>query len=94
MRSAVRNPCIGMCGQKFCIRTTLEPGQYIAMPHEIPVAFVYGADHTILREVPIQGDLPDLGNHPYRVTISTEPVDPAARLELSVNLRFQSPLKK
>lgn len=91
---AVRNPCIGMCGRKFCIRTTLEPGQYIAMPHEIPVAFVYGADHKILREVPIHGDLPDLGNHPYRVTISTEPVDPAARLELSVNLRFQAPLKK
>jgi hypothetical protein len=90
----VRSPCIGMCGQKVCIRTTLEPGQYIAMPHEIPVAFVYGADHKILREVPIHGDLPDLGNHPYRVTISAEPIDPAARLELSVNLRFQAPLKK
>ena len=94
---AVRNPCIivegrGVGYRKICITTTLEPGQYIATPHVVPMAYVYNANHQVIREVPIR-DLPSLGPYSYTVKVSAEPVDSAARPEIRANLLFQAPRK-
>lgn len=92
---AIRNPRLVVNGdldKQICVPVTLEPGQYIATPHEIPVVCVYNANHQIIKEVPIR-DLPRLsGGGTFRVSVSCEPVDPKAKATVRLNLRFNNPI--
>jgi hypothetical protein len=79
--------------------TTLEPGQYLSIPHQFKMAYVYDANHQLLREVhirPVPG-IKDSANSKTKtigVSVSCEPVDPSLKSELRVNIRLQEPYFK
>jgi hypothetical protein len=76
---------------RLCFPVTLEPGQYLSMPHHIPVAYLYDSGHQLLKEIPLR-DLPDFSctrSQRLPVEISCEPAEPAGKSVVCVNLRFE-----
>jgi hypothetical protein len=76
--------------------TTLEPGQYLSIPHQFKMAYVYDANHKLLREVHTR-NIPDISNSKTKkvvVSVTCEPVDPSLKSELRVNIRLQEPYFK
>jgi hypothetical protein len=79
--------------------TTLEPGQYLSIPHQFKMAYVYDANHQLLREVHMRTipDIRDSANSKTKtigVGVACEPLDPSLRSELRVNMRLQEPYFK
>ena len=76
--------------------TTLEPGQYLSIPHQFKMAYVYDANHQLLKEVHTR-TIPDISNSKtrnVRVRVTCEPVKPELKSELRVNVRLQEPYFK
>lgn len=48
------------------VPVVLQPGQYLSTPHDMPMAFVYDANHEVVKEVPIR-NLPALPTGPLTV---------------------------
>jgi hypothetical protein len=70
------------------IPVTLEPGQYLATPHEFPRICLYGPDHTVMREIRVR-ELPRLPSHPFALSMTVTQCPSQSRLIL--NLRMQRP---
>ncbi len=75
-------------GGELRIPVTLEPGQYLATPHEYPRICLYRQDHTILREIRVR-ELPPLPARPFALGLHTRSGHPQAMPIL--NLRIQRP---
>ena len=99
--SGVKNPTLtvsygGKLDHSYQLKfpVTLEPGQYISLPHQFPVACVYDAKGQVLREVEFN-DMPtmDAGAKLVRARISCEPLVPGAKVDLHLNIRFQETIK-
>jgi hypothetical protein len=76
--------------------TTLQPGQYLSIPHQFKMAYVYDANHQLLKEVHLRY-IPDISNSKTRkimARISCEPTDANQPSELRVNIRLQEPYFK
>jgi hypothetical protein len=76
--------------------TVLEPGQYLSIPHQFKMAYVYNANHQLLKEVHTR-NIPDISNsktRKVRVRVSCEPVNPELKSELRANIRIQEPYFK
>jgi hypothetical protein len=59
----IRNPLFSINnGQHFMVPVELKPGEYLATPLNVPVAFVYNQKHEVIARVPIRyaNDLPDI----------------------------------
>ena len=70
---------------EVCVPVRLQPGQYIAVPHDMPMAYVYDGRHEVVDEIPIR-DLPKLPRGRMILTLKAErlPDDPGA---VVLNLR-------
>jgi len=102
-QGAVRNVRLAITfGEKMDRRyqlyfpTTLEPGQYLSLPHQFKMAYVYDANHQLLREVHTRSipDINDKKSRKIRVRVTCEPVNPELNSELRVNMRIQEPYFK
>lgn len=85
----VRDPILTVDGGALRLPVTLEPGQYLATPHEYPRLCLYGNDHTILREIRVR-ELLYLPSRPFSLGLCTGSGHPQAIPIL--NLRIQRPL--
>lgn len=65
------------------IPVTLEPGQYLATPHEYPRICLYGKNHAVLREIRVRELLP-LPSRPFRLSLDTGGGHPRSRAILNV----------
>lgn len=54
-----------------CVPVRLQPGQYIAVPHDMPMAYVYDDRHEVVDEIPIR-DLPKLPEGQITVTLTAD----------------------
>jgi len=77
----------GNLRRRIRVKTTLAPGEYVAIPHRVSVAVVYSARHELLREVDLE-DLPRASfakGDKVGVSFTSDNAEP---VPLRVNLRF------
>ena len=88
---AVRNIKVGINGREMVVPVTLNPGEYMSMPHLVPMFCIYNDNHELLYEKLIRGNIISVEKgSDAEVTVSCEPADPAASPELIVNVRGQN----
>ena len=88
---AVKNFKVSINNEIVEIPVTLQPGQYISIPHLLEIACVYDENHQVVREVYLHGNLPEVSKCPTAiVSLSCEPVDANASPEVILNVRFQN----
>ena len=93
---AIRNPqLVFNYGGEFRVSlpVVLNPGESIAVPHQIPVAYVYNANRRVIKEVPF-ADMPRIygGPQKLRVKVTCEPLVQSAHPQLAVNVSFMGTL--
>ena len=73
------------------IPCTLQPGQYLSIPHLLELACIYGPDHRVAGEVYLHGYIPKLEKgSEATVSLSCEPANPDASPEVILNVRCQN----
>jgi len=93
--SAIKNIQIAIGDLHLIIPAVLQPGEYLANPHKLHRAFVYGPDHHIRREVYLPQFnpywfLPEMEKgKEYDVSFSYEPVQADAKCRAILNLAVQ-----
>lgn len=95
---AVRDVCVRVDGKyAFSIPVTLEPGQYLSLAHDMPVAFVYDAMHELAGEVSVRGCLAGLHRiercRPCRIGVTARPLVPGSAVRAILNLRAHEQIK-
>jgi hypothetical protein len=89
---AVKNIKISVADKTVTIPATLAPGEYLANPHALHRAFVYGPDHHIRREIHIPQFnpywfLPEINKgEKTDISLTCEPADPDANCQVLLNL--------
>jgi hypothetical protein len=79
----------GGAGGVLHMPVRLEPGQYLATPHESPRLCLYDRDHNVLEEIRVR-ELPALPLRPFDLELRTGIYAPAC--SVMFNLRTQRPL--
>jgi hypothetical protein len=88
---AVKDFKVSINNQIVEIPVTLQPGQYISIPHLIEVACIYNDKHQVISEVYLHGYLPKVSKESTAtVSLSCQPVDVQLKPEVILNLRFQN----
>ncbi len=88
---AVQNFKVSVNGETVDIPCTLEPGEYISIPHINEIACIYNEKHQVIREIYLHGDLPKVRKGTtVKVSLSCEPVKAGASPEVILNLRYQN----
>jgi hypothetical protein len=88
---AVKNFKVSINNQIVEIPVTLQPGQYISIPHLIEVACIYNDKHQVINEVYLHGYLPKVSKgSTATVGLSFQPVDTQLKPEVILNLRCQN----
>ncbi len=81
----------------YTIPVVLEPGQYLSVAHDMPMAYVYNAAHEVVGEVPIRGCLTILTRvvrgRSCRIGIEAKPLVPGKTVKVVLNLRSQEQIK-
>jgi len=88
---AVKNVNVSANNETVEIPCTLEPGQYISIPHIDGIACVYNEKHQVIKEIYLHGDLPKIRKgSTAEIGISCEPVKAGTKSEVILNLRYQN----
>lgn len=88
---AVNNIQLSYNGYKISIPMTLHPGEYLSMPHLVPIICSYDKNHQLLEEKQIRGDIPSVENgETAKFTISCTPEKPGENPPLIMNVRCQN----
>jgi len=88
---AVKNFKVSINDKMIKIPVTLQPGQYISIPHLMEMACIYNKDHQVMEEVFLHGYLPKVKKgETATVSLSCEPVDKNANPEVIMNVRCQN----
>ncbi len=88
---AVRNFKVTVNDELVEIPATLQPGQYLTIPHLLEMVCIYNSDHKIDGEVFLHGYLPKVKKgETATVGLSCVPVDKNAKPEVIMNVRFQN----
>lgn len=90
----LRDPHVTLDGRfAFSIRATIEPGQYLSLAHDMPLAFLYNDAHEVVAEAPLvgrHGPLPRVPRgRPCRIGLRFTSAGPGCIL----NLRTQETIK-
>ena len=87
---AVKNFKVSVNNETVEIPCTLEPGQYVSIPHINEIAYVYNEKHHVIKEIYLHGDLPKVGNGiNAKISLSCEPVNIDTKPEVILNLVYQ-----
>lgn len=82
---------IDVNGQPIDIPVTLNPGEYISMPHAIPLVCVYDENNQLLSEKRLRGDVPTLNKGTTaEVALSYKSEKEDEKPSLIMNARFQN----
>lgn len=85
---AVKDFVITFNGHKMKIPMTLKPGEYLTMPHLLPLVCVYNSKHELIEERLIRGDIPAvLVGESAKITLSGIPIDNTKAPKMIMNVR-------
>ena len=88
---AVKNFKVSVNDKVLEIPVTLQPGQYLSIPHIIEWACVYNEKNEVVSEVFFRGNIPKVAKgKTAKVGFSYEPLDLKAKPEVIMNMRFQN----
>ena len=88
---AVKNFKVSINDKQVEIPVTLQPGQYISIPHLIEMACIYNENHRVIAEVKLHGYLPKVSKgSTAKVSMTCEPVDSKSKPEVILNVRCQN----
>ena len=88
---AVSNIKLSYNGYKVVIPMTLKPGEYLTMPHLVPIVCIYDKNHKLVEEKQIRGALPSVENgESAKVTVSCTPEKSGEKPNLIMNMRCQN----
>jgi hypothetical protein len=88
---AVNNIKLTFDGYETVIPITLKPGEYLTMPHIVPIVCVYDKNHQLVEEKMIRGTIPFTQNgRTAYVTVSCTPVINGNNPPLIMNIRCQN----
>ena len=88
---AVKDFKVSINNQIVEIPVTLQPGQYISIPHLIELACFYNENHQVTKEVYLHGYLPKVSKgSTATISLSCEPVDAKSKPEVILNVRCQN----
>ncbi len=97
-KTGIKNPVFSVDGKQFfMVPVTLQPGQYMATPLNIPMAFIYNKNHEVLFEVPIRysNNLPILGTKTeFRISCKLEALNPSDAPIALLNIFHSEIIKK
>jgi hypothetical protein len=89
--SAVTNFRVSVDGKSIEIPATLQPGQYLSIPHLVEIACIYDKSHQILGEVYLHGVIQRMQKgQTVTVTLSCDAVKKDATPEVIMNIRCQN----
>ena len=78
-------------GKSIELPVTLQPGQYLSIPHPVEWACVYNEKNEIVNEVFFRGNLPKIvKGSTVTVSLSCEPVDAKQKPEVIVNVQHKN----
>ena len=82
---------VSINNQTIEIPVTLQPGQYISIPHLIELACVYNENHQVIKEVYLHGYLPRIKKgSTAAISVTCHPLDAKLKPEVILNLRCQN----
>ena len=88
---AVRNFKVSLNNNVVEIPVTLQPGQYISIPHLNELACVYNENHQVIGEINLHAYLPKVAKGTTAtVSLSCEPLDAKTKPEVILNIRCQN----
>lgn len=88
---AVKGLKVSINSQIVEIPVTLQPGQYISIPHLIELACVYNENHQVIKEVYLHGYLPKIKKgSTATISVTCHPLDAKLKPEVILNLRCQN----
>lgn len=89
--SAVKNFRVSVNGESIEIPVTLQPGEYLSIPHLVEIACVYDKHHQVLSEVYLHGVIQHVRKgKTATVSLSCEAVEKEAIPEVIMNVRCQN----
>lgn len=89
--TAIKNIRVTINNDLVELPVTLQPGQYISIPHLIEVAMIYSEKHQVIGEFKLHGYLPRVGKGATAtVGLSCEPVVRDKNPEVILNVRCQN----
>jgi hypothetical protein len=89
--SAVKNFRVSVDGKSIEIPVTLQPGQYLSIPHLVEVACVYDKNHQVVSEAYLHGVIQHVQKgQTSTVTLSCDPVKKDKKPEVIINVRCQN----
>ncbi|MDR1141647.1 MAG: hypothetical protein LBL62_08140 [Planctomycetaceae bacterium] len=89
--SAVKNFHVSVNGKSIEIPATLQPGQYISIPHLVEIACIYDKNHQVLREVPLYGNIQNVQKgKTATVALSCDAVEKNTTPNIIMNVRCQN----
>ncbi|MDR0390903.1 MAG: hypothetical protein LBH59_03275 [Planctomycetaceae bacterium] len=90
-KSAVKNFRVAVNGKPIEIPVTLQPGQYLSIPHLVEIACVYDKNHQVLSETYLHGDIQKVSKgQTVTVTLSCDAVEKDATPDVIMNVRCQN----
>ncbi|MDR0704314.1 MAG: hypothetical protein LBF88_04925 [Planctomycetaceae bacterium] len=89
--SAVKNFRVCVNGKAIEIPATLQPGQYLSIPHLVEIACIYDKNHQVLSEVYLHGVIQHVQKgQTATVALSCESVEKDTSPEVIMNIRCQN----
>ncbi|MDR1141355.1 MAG: hypothetical protein LBL62_06665, partial [Planctomycetaceae bacterium] len=89
--SAVKNFRVSVNGKSIEIPATLQPGQYLSIPHLVEIACIYDKNHQVLSEVYLHGVIQHVQKgQTATVALSCDAVENGAKPEVIMNVRCQN----
>ena len=88
---AIKDIVLTFNGYEIVLPVTLQPGEYLTMPHIIPQLCIYDKAHKLLTEKRIRGHVPFVRKgEKATLKISCTPVEKGAKTNLIMNIRNQN----
>jgi hypothetical protein len=89
--SAVKNFRVSVNGKSIEIPATLQPGQYLSIPHLVEIACIYDKNHQLLGEVYLHGVIQHVQKgKTATVGLSCDAVKNGSKPEVIMNVRCQN----
>ena len=85
--TGILNPRLSAYGETFVVPTEIKPGQYLAFTADLAIIHLYGADHRLIRDIPIR-HLNDLPGVPRGKPFNAEMFLPSAKKGISSEARI------
>lgn len=88
---SIKNIRVSVNNNELLIPVTLRPGEYLSIPHIIPIVCIYNAEHKVIGEKLIRGSIPGVQKgSKANISLSCEPTDGSKQPKAILNIRCQN----